>query len=321
MNTHTPTGHWQYGLMLSILTALLFGILPIVLKGLLSSLDVITITWFRFGVAALLLAIVVARKNGLSQAFRLRGFKLLLLFLAVAGLCGNFALYLWGLEFVSPSTVQVVIQAAPMFLLIGSLAVFRESFSTLQGLGLITLVIGLILFFNQRYSEILSGAGSLLPGILITIAAAAFWAVYALSQKQLLKSLPSESIMFLIYLAGSLIFLPFSHPTELFQLSRLQSALLTLCALITLISYLSFAEALDHIEASRVGVVLVTTPLITVAGMTLFAPMLPDLLKPEELNSLSLAGALLVMIGSMLGSIGAIGRNEDSAETSRATSI
>ena len=136
-----------------------------------------------------------------------------------------------------------------MFLLIGSLAIFRESFSTLQGLGLITLIIGLMLFFNQRYSEILSGAGSLLPGILITIAAAASWAVYALSQKQLLKSIPSESIMFVIYLAGSLIFLPFSHPTELFQLNRFQSALLTLCALITLISYLSFAEALDHIEA------------------------------------------------------------------------
>ena len=319
MNIHTPTGHWRFGFMLSILTALQFGVLSIVLKGLLSSLDVITITWFRFGVAALLLAIVVARKNGLSQAFRLRGLKLLLLFLAITGLCGNFALYLWGLEFVSPSTVQVVIQAVPMFLLIGSLAIFRESFSTLQGLGLITLIIGLILFFNQRYSEILSGAGSLLPGILITIAAAASWAVYALSQKQLLKSIPSESIMFLIFLAGSLIFLPFSHPTELFQLNRFQSALLALCALITLISYLSFAEALDHIEASRVGVVLATTPLITVAGMAFFAPMLPDLLKPEGLNSLSLAGAFLVMIGSMLGSIGAIGRDEVS-ETSRAIS-
>lgn len=320
MKTHTPTGQRQVGFLLSILTALLFGLLPIILKGLLSSLDVITITWFRFGVPALLMAIIVARKSGLSRAFGLRGFRLLLLFLAVTGLCGNFALYLWGLEFVSPSTVQVIIQAAPMFLLIGSLAIFRESFSTLQGFGLITLIIGLILFFNQRYSEILSGAGSLLPGILITIAAAASWTVYALSQKQLLKSIPSESIMFLIYLAGSLIFLPFSHPAELFQLSRLQCALLTLCALITLISYLSFAEALDHIEASRVGVVLATTPLITVAGMTLFAPMLPDLLKPEELNSLSLAGALLVVIGSMLGSIGAIGRSEDSAETSRATS-
>ena len=319
MNIHTPTGHRQVGLMLSILTALLFGVLPIVLKGLLSSLDVFTITWFRFGVATILLAIVVACKNGLSQAFRLRGFKLLFLFLAVSGLCGNFALYLWGLEYVSPSTVQVVIQVAPMFLLIGSLAIFRESFSKLQGLGLITLIIGLILFFNQRYSEILSGAGSLLPGILITIAAAASWAVYALCQKQLLKSIPSQSIMFLIYLAGSLIFLPFSHPTELFQLNRFQSALLTLCVLITLISYLSFAEALDHIEASRVGVVLATTPLITVAGVAFFAPMLPDILKPEGLNSLSLVGALLVMIGAMLGSIGTIGRNEIS-ETSRATS-
>ena len=102
-------------------------------------------------------------------------------------------------------------------------------------------------------------------------------------------------------------------------MNRFQSALLTLCALITLISYLSFAEALDHIEASRVGVVLATTPLITVAGMVIFAPMLPDLLKPEGLNSLSLVGAFLVMIGSMLGSIGAIGRNGVS-ETSRAIS-
>ena len=61
--------------MLSILTALLFGILPIVLKGLLNSLDVITITWFRFGVAALLLAIVVARKKRAISSVSTPGFQ------------------------------------------------------------------------------------------------------------------------------------------------------------------------------------------------------------------------------------------------------
>ena len=44
-------------------------------------------------------------------------------------------------------------------------------------------------------------------------------------------------------------------------------------------------------------------PLMTVAAMAVCAPLRPDLLEPERLNSTSILGAILVVIGSMLGNI------------------
>jgi len=49
---HEISGRWRLGLFLSLTTAILWGVLPIALKGLLQYMDVNTITWFRFLIAA-----------------------------------------------------------------------------------------------------------------------------------------------------------------------------------------------------------------------------------------------------------------------------
>ncbi|MHC5832608.1 MAG: EamA family transporter, partial [Nostoc sp.] len=57
MSLHQSSGHWRLGLALSLLTVLLWGILPIALTVTLEALDVYTVIWFRFLVSFLLLAI------------------------------------------------------------------------------------------------------------------------------------------------------------------------------------------------------------------------------------------------------------------------
>jgi len=44
---HISSGRWVYGLFLALLTALLWGILPIKLKQVLLVMDPVTVTWFR----------------------------------------------------------------------------------------------------------------------------------------------------------------------------------------------------------------------------------------------------------------------------------
>ena len=66
---------------------------------------------------------------------------------------------------------------------------------------------------------------------------------------------------------------------------------------LTLCSYLTFAEALRHLEASRTGVVVALTPLLTVA-MAAVAALFTDRVETEPLNALALLGALLVVAGS-----------------------
>ena len=83
------------------------------------------------------------------------------------------------------------------------------------------------------------------------VVAAFLWAIYALAQKQLLLKFSSQQIMFIVYAFGSLVFLPGVDFDAIFQLSGFQLGLLLFCCLNTLLAYGSFAEALEHWEASR----------------------------------------------------------------------
>lgn len=61
MILHRSSGRWQLGLVLSLLTTFLWGIVPIALAIVIQALDVYTITWFRFLLSFALLACYLQR--------------------------------------------------------------------------------------------------------------------------------------------------------------------------------------------------------------------------------------------------------------------
>ena len=300
MNVHKPTGRWRLGLTLSFVTAFFWGLAPIALKRLLDSMDVYTITWYRFLLAGGLLLVPVVRRYDFMSAMKLQRTRRLLLAATILSLCFNHILYLLGLNYISPSTVQVVFQLAPIIMLLGSLVFFNERLAPSQWMGFGVLLVGLLLFFNRRLDELLFGFTDLTDGVILILAAVLTWTLYALAQKQLLKTLPSAIFTLLVYLTATLLFLPFAHPTQLFSLNRTSVLLLAFCAFSTLISWCSFAEALNHVEASRVSMILALTPLITVTAMAFGGNLLPNVIQPEQLNSLSIVGTILVVTGSMV---------------------
>ena len=269
---HISSGRWVYGLCLALLTALLWGILPVKLKQVLQAMDPVTVTWFRLLVSGSLLFV------WLASVKRLPSFKLLgrkgkaLVVLAVLGLVGNYMLYLVGLRMLSPGTTQLLIQIGPILLLISSIFLFKERFSLGQGIGLAILLIGFGLFFNQRLVELLTSLGDYTLGVLIVIMASVVWTFYGLSQKQLLTVWNSLQVMMVIYLFCALLITPWAHPAQALQLSPLQGWLLLACCLNTLVAYGAFAEALAHWEASRVSATLALTPLITLASVAILQP-------------------------------------------------
>ncbi|RJG09961.1 DMT family transporter [Pseudomonas cavernicola] len=301
---HISSGRWLYGLLLALTTAVLWGILPIKLKEVLQVMDPITVTWYRLLVAgSILLAYLAAAKR--LPSFRLLGKNgIWLLVLAIAGLTGNYVLYLIGLNLLSPGTTQLVIQVAPILFLISSLFVFRERFSVGQGIGLAVLLLGFGLFFNQRLHELLSSLTAYTTGVLIVLLAAFVWTFYGLAQKQLLTVWNSVQVMMVIYLACAALLMPWAQPVQILSLSPLQGWLLLACCLNTLVAYGAFAEALAHWEASRVSATLAITPLVTFASVALAASLWPDHVQPEQINWIAYAGALLVVLGSALTALG-----------------
>lgn len=301
---HISSGRWLYGMSLALLTAVLWGVLPIKLKEVLQAMDPVTVTWYRLLVSGSILLAYLAASRRLPR-FRPLGRKgRWLLALAIAGLSGNYVLYLVGLNLLSPGTTQLVIQVAPILLLISSLFVFRERFSLGQGMGLVVLLLGFALFFNQRLEELLTSLSDYTAGVLIVLLAAFVWTFYGLAQKQLLTVWNSLQVMMVIYLACALLLTPWAQPQQVFALSPLQGWLLLACCLNTLVAYGAFAEALAHWEASRVSATLAITPLVTFGSVALAASWWPDHVRPEQINWLAYAGAALVVLGSALTALG-----------------
>lgn len=301
---HISSGRWGYGLFLALLTAFLWGILPIKLKQVLQVMDPITVTWYRLTVSGCLLLAWLAVNRRLPAVGKLGRKGAGLIAVAVFGLMGNYVLYLIGLNLLSPGTAQLVVQIGPVLLLVASVFVFKERFSLGQGLGLLVLLAGFGLFFNQRLEELLTSLGVYTTGVLTILLATSIWVFYALSQKQLLTVWHSQQVMMVMYLSCALLLMPWAHPLEALQLSPLQGWLLLACCLNTLVAYGAFAEALAHWEASRVSATLALTPLVTFLAVAAAAVLWPDYVQAEDINALGYVGAVTVVVGSALVALG-----------------
>ena len=307
MIRHTPSGRTLLGLTLATLTTLQWGTQGVILKILLGSLDVYTIGWARFLTSAIILCPLVLHRQGLRALLRLRGWPLVLLLLCIGALLVNYLTFMVGLEYVSPGTAQVMMQLGPIFVLVGSMVLFGESFSRRQWMGVLLLLAGLVLFFSPRREELFGDFGVFGIGIVVLLISALLWGVYLLTQKQLLTNLKPESVLFAIYATGAIALLPVARFGDFVPLDGLRWTLLGGSCLITVLSYFTYAHSVAHAEASRIGVIFSLSPLVIFAMAWLFSLMLPTLMQPERLGTVSVTGAVLVVAGSMLAALGSRG--------------
>lgn len=302
---HAVNANWRIGFAMSLTTAALWGVLPIALKIVLEAMDAWTITWWRFAVSMLGLGAFLAWRRQLPRLADAGRAGAWLLGAALVTLLANYVLYLIALDHTTPSVAQVVIQLAPVLLLLGGVFVFKERFAPSQWLGFLVLAVGLLLFFNRRLPELLRPAEGLGLGVLLMIVAAVAWAVYGLLQKQLLRRFSARQVLWLLYAGATIALLPFSAPMLVRGLDGLQLGMLGFCCANTLVAYGAFGEALHHWDVSRVSAVLSTAPLVTITAMWAIERMGLGLVPPEGLNALSIVGALAVVAGSMVSALAA----------------
>lgn len=303
MRMHQASGRWKLGLLLALVTAGCWATLPVALKITLEQLDPYTLTWFRFLVAAVVMLTWLGARGGLHTFVALDRKRWYLLALVALMLIGNYVFYLLGVQQTTPGNAQLIIQLAPLLMAMGGIFVFRESFRLGQWIGLIIIVIGLFLFFDDQLKHSLQATGDYVFGTGLVVVAAVAWAVYALVQKQLLVRLSSPAILLFIYLAASFLLLPLAHPSRLLALDAQHWLLLGYCAVNTLAAYGAFAEALAHWEASRVSAILATTPLLSLGVIALVYFFWPASIAPEQVTMLGYVGAVLVVAGSAMSSL------------------
>lgn len=304
MHLHQNSGNWRLGLALSLLTVLLWGILPIALSIALQAIDVYTLTWFRFLLSFALLAIYLRVRNQLPNLSTMRSPAFKLLAIAIVFLAVNYLLFVQGLAQTSANNAEVLIQIAPVVFGLSAIALFKEKYTLQQWVGFAVLIFGFTIFFHEQLNNLLTAPQQYLIGSSLLVIAAVAWAIYALAQKQLLQKLSSFSIMLFIYGGCSVLFTPLAKPQLIFSLSPLQLAALVFCGLNTLVAYGAFAEALEHWEASKVSAVLALAPIVTLISVDFGSSIAPQVIKPENLTFLAIIGAIMVVSGSMAIALG-----------------
>ncbi|WP_310488491.1 DMT family transporter [Chamaesiphon sp. VAR_69_metabat_338] len=304
MELHRTTGNWRLGLGLSLITVILWGLVPVTLAIVLKKLDVYTINWFRFVTAFVLLSFYLAKQGNLPKLSQLRAVPTYLFAIAILGLMGNYIFFVMGLKATSPSHAEVLIQLAGVFLSLGGLLIFKERYTRYQWIGVGILITGFIGFFSEQLKVLATDSDRYINGSLMLIVAGITWAIYALIQKQLLTRLDSTHIMWVIYGACGLLFWTVAKPQTLLQLNAIEWSALIFCGLNTVVAYGAFAESLQHWEASRVSAILALAPIFTIVSMSAMAWFAPGLVTPERLTVMGLVGAVLVVAGSMSISLG-----------------
>ena len=288
------------GALLSLITAAMWGVLPVALKELLSAMDASTMVWYRFLVAGIALFIWLASRKNLPALLSASRRVQWMMLIAALGLCGNYYYFSLSLNYVNAETSEAVIQLTTLFLIFGGVFVYKESFVGLQKLGTSLIVIGLLLFFNDRLEVLTSLDNQETIGVLIVVVAAITWTVYALLQKQLLQHFTSVQILFFIYVVSVIVLLPIASPSLLWQLTPYQLSLLAFCCLNTIVAYGCFAEALNLWDASKVSAMLALAPLFTIGTLKLIVLFNPEYAFSDRLSLLSIFGALLLIVGSAL---------------------
>jgi LPXTG-motif cell wall-anchored protein len=287
------------GILYTLITVLMWGVLAIALKIASKVIDSPTIVWFRFSLAFSGMAIWMAIKN--PKDFKILYKPSWLIVFSSLALAWNYIAFMFGVQFTSPSNAQVAIQSGPVLLAVFGIFFFKEKISIVQGAGFLLAILGFWIFYKQHVGAVPAGQeGQYTKGMLITLTGAVAWAIYAALQKKLIVNYSVGTLNVFIFGLPVLLFLPFANFQNLAHLSFGYWALLVFLGANTLISYGYLSLALKYLEAGKVSIIIVLNPIITFILMGILTWLQVSWIDGEHFSVLSILGALVALTGAIL---------------------
>jgi len=286
------------GIIYAGITALFWGVLAIVLKIIDDKVEPITIVWFRFLLAFMILAAWQAAKNPGSFKILIR--PPVLLVIATLALTWNYIGFMMGIHYTTPSNAQLFIQTGPILLALAGIFFFREKITRLQIIGFVIALAGMAFFYRDQLMAFFDVQQKYNLGVIHLLIAAVAWALYAVLQKKLVLKLDIQSLNLFIFGLPVLILLPFVNFASLQHLGLVTWLLLLFGGINTLLSYTTLSKALQLIEASKVSIIIIMNPIITFVTMGILTQMNVKWIGHERFAAFSIIGGFLVLSGAVL---------------------
>lgn len=285
------------GVLYAMLTALLWGFLPIFLKVALKEIDPVSIVWFRFtfAFAVLFIYYLLTDKKQLKIFTR----PPLILVIAAVALGVNYLGFLQGLNYTSPSNAQIIIQTGPILLALVGVIFFKERLNYRQIIGFAIAGLGLFLFYHNQLQTFIHDTEAFNKGFFWVELAAVTWVLYAALQKKLVQQHPAQVLNMVLYGIPALIYTPIADFSAFSGLSVNTWIIVIFLGVNTLVAYGSIALAFKYTEAYKVSIIVTLNPIITLLTMAVLTEMQVEWIKAENLTIYSLLGAVLVIGGAI----------------------
>lgn len=284
------------GYLLALLTAFCWAILAILLKKTLAFADagLIASTRMLLAFTALAFYFLLKDRTQLKILAKPPGLGVLAaLFLAV-----NYFGFTKGIEFISASHAQVMIQLGPLLLLISGVIFFSERLGFKESIGIAIATLGYFFFYHEQLLEIASAdAGPFNLGNLWLLTAALTWAAFASLQKVLFKRFSPAQLNLVIYLVAGLALMPSGNFPSLPSFGWYEWALILSLAVNTVVAYGSFAEALNRIPAGHLSLIITLNPILTLVIVQVSNKFKWEWIPIEPLSPKAMLGAALVILG------------------------
>ena len=241
----------------------------------------------RLLVAALVVLPLVLRRGWMAPTRR----EWTLLSLGGIGWFGIYNLALnAGERHVDAGTAAMIIQIGPVIVALLAVPLFGERLHGWLLAGMVVGFAGVAVIARGSTSE----AGASLMGVVLVLVAAAMYAVGVLTQKVLLRRLPSVQVVFVSFLMGAVICLPFASdlPSIVADGGAELWWILYLGVLPTAVAFTTWAYALTHTDAGALSLTTFLVPGIA----TLVAWLTINEVPP----SLTFVGGALAIVGVLM---------------------
>ena len=285
------------GVFYAIITAFLWGFLPIFLKVSLNELDSISIVWFRFTFAftILFLFFLITDKKQLEIIKR----PPLILIIAALALGVNYLGFMQGINYTTPSNAQIIMQTAPILLALVGVVFFKERLNKKQIIGFAIAGIGLFLFYRNQLQAFIQDADAFNTGFMWIELGAVMWVLYAALQKQLVQKHPAQLLNMVLYGIPAILYTPFVNFEGFATISITTWMILVFLGLNTLVAYGCLALAFKYTEAYKVSLIVTMNPIITLLAMAALAALNVSWIQTNSLSIYSILGAVLVIGGAI----------------------
>ncbi|GJL77708.1 MAG: hypothetical protein NPINA01_06970 [Nitrospinaceae bacterium] len=282
---------------MALVTTLLWGFLPVILKVALNTFSAGTIACFRFIFAFIILYLILSLKG--SQPYRFLRRPPLLGILAGVGLAANYFTMTQSVNLSSPSNAAILIQLAPVLMVVVGVMFFKEQVTWQQLFGFAIAAIGFGLFYrdqmaNVKDMEIYSSA------TVYIVFAAAVWVLYISCQKILSRSYGAQLLNLMVYGVAAMVLVAKVEWSEFLGIGWVDWLLLVVLGMNTLLAYGALAEAVKYIPLTIISPIITMNPMITLSAMLILPQFSAGALVPEIIGLEGYIGAVVAVVGVVL---------------------